>query len=194
MKIIDFVEGYNKTTTNLKDRYLKEKLEIRNYISFADKCDLAERVIKATTFEKDLNGENTGNIKINSISRYLLFTLSIIDIYTNLEVDFNNVISEYDLLKSNGLLDLFIGAEYSLIPNEEFCEAQTLLNIYLDDILQNNMSTQAFIQNQVTRFGTLIGVTLSPIMDKLADNINSLDEKTVEKMGKQLDKMFSKIK
>mgnify|MGYP003305076999 CR=1 FL=1 len=71
---------------------------------------------------------------------------------------------------------------------------QALLNMMLDDAIQNNLSTQAFIQNQVTRFGNLMGITLSPILDKLADNINNMDEKTIEKLGKQLDKAFKVIK
>lgn len=194
MTVREFVEGYRKTSDNLKDRYVKEKLEIKNYISFADKCNLAKRIVKATTYEKDLDGKDTGNIKINSISRYLLFTLSIIDNYTNIDVDFGNVIEEYDLFKSNGLLELFIGSENQLIPESEYFEVQTILNMTLDDTVQNNMSTQAFIQNQVTRFGTLLGVTLSPIMDKLAESINDMDEKTIEKMSSQIEKMLKRIK
>lgn len=194
MTVKEFVDGYKKTSDNLKNRYIKEKLEIKSYINFVDKCNLAERVIKASTYEKDIDGKDTGNIKINSISRYLLFTLSIIDMYTNIDVDFSHSIDEYDLLKSNNLLELFIGSENQLIPESEYFEVQAILNMTLDDTIQNNMSTQAFIQNQVTRFGTLIGITFSPIMDKLADSINGMDESTVEKIGNQIEKMLKRIK
>ncbi|MBQ0036430.1 MAG: hypothetical protein KBT35_05890 [Firmicutes bacterium] len=190
----EFVDKYNSIATdNLKEKFIRDNLEIKNYIGFSEKCSLAKRIINVTTFEKDENGKDTGNIKVDSVSRYLLFTLSVIDKYTNINVDFKKVTEEYDELNSNGLIELFVG-EKSIIPLKEYSELQTLLNMILDDTLQNNMSTQAFIQNQVTRFGTLVGITLSPIMNNIADNLNNMDEKTVEKLGKQIEKLMKKTK
>lgn len=197
MKVKEFVEGYNKIAIeNLKKKYITDNIEVNSYISFVDKSSLCQRVINATTFEYDEDGKRTENISINSVSRFLIFTMSVIDVYTNLEVDMNNVTKEYDLLNENGLIELFINSDpngSSIIPLKEYSEMQAILNMTLDDTLQNNMSTQAFIQNQVTRFGTLIGTTLSPIMDKLADVVAGMDEKTIDKLGSKIEKLLKKV-
>lgn len=58
--------------------------------------------------------------------------------------------------------------------------------------MQNNFTTQAFIQNQVTRFGELIGVTFLPFIEKLSDAFENLDDETIEKFSKKIDSVIKK--
>lgn len=194
MNIKDFIEEYNlRTSDTAKCKFVKEVLNIKEYIGIAEKISLAERVVKATLYERDKDGKLTGNIKIDSVGRFILFTLTVIDTYTDLEVDFNNAISEYDLLEQNKLIDSFIG-ENGYIPFYEYSKLQVILNMILDDAIQNNFSTEAFVKNQVTRLSDLVGATVSPVFEKLIENLNNMDEKTVEKLGVQIDKVFKKLK
>jgi hypothetical protein len=191
MKIKDFVEGYEKVVSDkLKANYIKDKLEVKDYVPFAEKVNLVENVVKTTTYERDSNGELTGNIKINSIARALLFGLSIIDKYTNLEVDFKHASSEYDLLcKSN----LFASVN-ELIPEKELKELQGMMDMVFNDTLQNELSTQRFVSNQVNRFSKLIELSFKPVLDKIADEIENMDESKVEAIGKQLEKFVKRVK
>ena len=196
MKVIDFVNGYKAIVIDkLKDSYLKDNLNVKDYIGFADKIKIAERVANSTMFVyKD--GVRTNEIRNDSIGRFLLSILVIIDNYTDLEVDFSNVTEEYDLLVKNNILPLLIGhneEKQGIIPYSEIAEINTLIAMSVDDIMQNNFTTHAFIQNQVTRFGELIGFTFSPLIEKLSDAFEKLDDKTIEKLSKKIDSVINKL-
>jgi hypothetical protein len=92
MKILEFIEGYKNDkviNTQIKPNavaeYLKEKLEIKNYVPFAEKRELCEKVLNACNTIKD-----NGLVEIDSVSRYILFTLSIIAKYTNFILKLTN--------------------------------------------------------------------------------------------------------
>lgn len=179
MNIRDFVKGYKRNATdNLKKKYVKDNLNAISYLNFNKKADMATRIISATCYEKDNEGNNTGNIYMNSSARYLLFILSLIDSYTNIDVDFSHIIEEYDALEENNLLGLFIGDDNSIISIDEYNKCQAILNMALDDMVQNNLSTHAFIQNQIERFGTLVGHIISPIIGA----VNNMDDSQFEKV------------
>lgn len=197
MKVKEFVDGYKSIAIDkLKISYLNDKLNVKKYIDIATKCNIAERIADVTMFVYR-EGIKTNEINNDSIGRFLLSTLSIIDMYTDLEIDFSNVFEEYDLLAKDNIISLIIGfneENQGLIPYGNISEMQTLVAMNVDDIIQNNLSAHAFIQNQVSRFGELIGITLSPIMDKITKSLGQLDESAIEKFSKHFDSVLKKIK
>ena len=50
------------------------------------------------------------------------------------------------------------------------------------DEMQNKLSTEAFISNQVERFGVLAGTVLSPIIESFTTAINNLTPEQTEKV------------
>lgn len=199
MTILDFCEKYNNTTDQAKEDFLKRNLKVKNYIPFLEKETLAERVVKATSFGyENVNGKavQTTNVEINTTARYILCIRAILEAYTDLTVESPDFYKEYDVLKTSGLLASLLGTGKSegVILSSEIEEFYTLVNMKLDDVIRNNTSTQAFISNQVTRFGDLVGTTLNPILEKIAAEINGLDETKVEKLGKSFDKLLKKFK
>lgn len=199
MTILDFCEKYNNTTDKAKEDFLKRNLKVKNYIPFLEKETLAERVVKATSFGyENVNGKavQTTNVEINTTARYILCIRAILEAYTDLTVESPDFYKEYDALKTSGLLASLLGTGESegVVPSSEIEEFYTLVNMKLDDVIRNNTSTQAFISSQVTRFGDLVGTTLNPILEKIATEINGLDETRVEKLGKSLDKLLKKFK
>lgn len=190
MTVKEFVDGYNKTSENLKTRYIKEKLEIKDYISFSDKCSLVDRIVSSTIYEHDINGNITNNIHVDSLLRFMIFTLEMVNTYTNIDINFTEALNEYDLLDSNGLFELFIG-ESGIIPFNEYNKMQTMLNMKLNDVLQNRLSTHAFVQDQVTRFGTLTGVAISPIIGKLEHFIDTMDDDKFNRIASIVEKYIS---
>lgn len=206
IKIKDFVNGYEKNANeSLKDRYIKEKLEIKSYLPFLQKDAIATVLAERTTYKHEpytkedgtVGQKKTDVIRVNSSAQYLLFCRVVIENYTNLEVETDSFFEEYDLLKQSGLLDkLMVGTEQTapLIPADEIGELRQLLSLKQSDIMTNFANPQTYIQNQVTRFGQLANVTLTPILDKLADKIEKMDDKDIEKLGSKIEKAFKRIK
>lgn len=196
MKIKEFVEGYNKCATQqLKDRFIKEKLNIIPYVSIIKKDVYAQLIIDRTMFEQesyDSNGEikyrKTDKIRLNSVAQYIQFCRVIIELYTNLEIEDGSFIDEYDALKSSGLLDLLIlGSDKAapVIPMNESGEFRTVLDMKVKDTLENYSTPQAFIERQVDRFKALGEATLVPLMNTLGKKLDEMPKEELE--GKILE-------
>lgn len=196
MKIKEFIEGYNKCATQqLKDRFVKEKLNITPYVSILKKDTYAQLIIDRTMFEQesyDSNGEikyrKTDKIRVNSVAQYIQFCRVIIELYTNLEIENGAFIDEYDALKSSGLLDLLmIGSDKAapVIPMNELSEFRTVLDMKVKDTLENYSTPQAFIERQVDRFKALGEATLVPLMNTLGKKLDEMPKEELE--GKILE-------
>jgi hypothetical protein len=191
MTVKEFCKKYNGyATQSLKDNYINDNLQVKTYIPFKEKLNKANRIAKVTTHKYGKDGKITGNIKADSTSRYLLFTLNIIDAYTALDIDFKNIVAEFDMLAENGLIQEIL----SKIPQNEVSDFKILLDMSVDDIMTNEFSTQAFISEQVVRFGNIVSVTLKPVLDRLADEIENLDNEKVNKLTSNIEEMFKRIK
>ena len=112
----EFVDGYKKQTddvTNKKEKYIK-KFVGNNYVNYATKLSVADQIVQLSSTNQ-VDGQVNGQIKINSSLRYLLYVFNLIDLYTNITVDFSNILEEYDLLEEQGLVDELI----RLMPQRE---------------------------------------------------------------------------
>lgn len=185
MKIREFTEKYNKIATNsLKNSFLNENIKVKTYIPYLTKVTLADKLAKIT-----MSDSKTANVKINSSANYLLFLHIIIEQYTDLEIETDGFYEEYDLLNEFGLIDKIM----QLIPEKEIAELKMLCDFSKNDFLANQYETHAFISSQVTRFGELIGVTLKPVLEKLTEQLENMDEDKIDKIGKMFDRAFKKI-
>lgn len=186
MTIKDFMAGYEKNgSESLKDKYIKEKVKVKTYLPFLEKVAVAQMLAKHTTLDKE-----TGNIKVDSCTNYLLFYRVIIENYTNLEVIDDKFYEDYDLLNRSGALVKIM----QMIPESEIKEFKMFCDMKQSDIMTNKGNVYSFVSEQVTRFGTLTGVTLKPILDSIAEAAESIDEKTVIKNRKTLKNFFKRNK
>lgn len=195
ISIKKFCETYtSQSNAILKEQYLNKTLKITPYVSFLMKGVLVDNILKITMFNKD-----TGNIKVDSFTEYLLLNRVFIENYTNLKVESQGFFEEYDMLKTSGLFNkLLVGNEdtneLSLIPYQEMAEFKYILDIKKRDIMTNTYNIPAYISNQVTRFGELTGVTLKPALDKIADGIVNMDDNKMEKILKMIGEGLKRIK
>ena len=184
MKIKEFVEKYGAIATDkLKEDYLKNNLHIKTYLPFLTKVTLADKLAKVTTLDKD-----TGNVNVKSDVNYLLFCRMIIEQYTDLQVETEGFYEEYDLLNESGLLDKIM----QMIPEKEISEFKMICDMKKDDIIFNQSTTKAFVNQQIERITTIASVTLKPILEKLVDEFENLDDKKIEKFEKYLSKLLNK--
>ena len=121
--VSEFVEKYEATTEKMKPVLLKE-IKSEKYIGYMEKCLQMDRIIQSTNYNKDKD------FHINSPMKYVLFTISMIEMYTNLKINEDDIINEFDKLNRAGLIDAIIyptnGSE-EVIPVKEIEECGELL-------------------------------------------------------------------
>jgi hypothetical protein len=179
MKIYEFVEQFKNDkviNTQIKPNavsdYLKEKLEIKDYVPFAEKRELCEKVLNVSNTRND-----NGLVEVDSVTRYILFTLTIISKYTNLEFssgeDEFDSLDEYDMLCQadllNPILDV-IGAEYTTCNN--------ILNMMMTDVVANNNNIENVFGSATNRLlDTIDGFVyvLSEKVEELNLDLNQID-------------------
>lgn len=186
MKIKNFVEKYGAMATDrLKEDYLKNNLHINTYLPFLKKVTLADKLAKITILDKD-----TGNVNVKSDVNYLLFCRMIIEQYTDLQVETEGFYEEYDLLNESGLLDKIM----QMIPEKEISEFKMIVDMKKEDLIFNMGTPKAYISRQIERITTIASVTLKPILEKISEQLENMDEKDIDKIAKALERGLKRIK
>ena len=199
MKIKEFVEKYDAIATDrLKEDYLKDNLHIKTYLPFLKK-DAITRVLvdrstyKFETYTKEdgtLGSKKTDEIKVNSVAQYLLFCRVVIENYTDLEVETEGFFEEYDVLKQSGLLDkLMVGSENipPMIPISEISELHTLVDMKQKDEIFNRTEIHNYVSEQIERFSALANVISKPVMDIIAEKLESETSEETEENNEEND-------
>lgn len=175
MRINELVEKYKQ---NERINITKE-IEAKSYISIMRKKQIAELVLENCTYEVD------GEIHIDSVERYILFTISVIGAHTNLEFDYENnlVIEEYDALCESGLLIKVIDCF-----KDDYASCQEILNMMTADKLQESMT----IEKKLYQFLDGVQYTLDTVLNDFVEQLN-FDSLNDLKLGKDsLFKLFNK--
>lgn len=160
MKITDFVQEFKnkkiKNTTvapNAVSEYLNSVLEIKTYLPFKVKRQIAEMVVTENTHEID------GVKKNDSINQYVSFVIAMLTAHTNLECS-TNPIDDYDLLAESGLLPQIL-AEFK----SSYDECDILLKMALSSELESN------------NINILVGHFLNKILNKMDEFGDALKDK-----------------
>lgn len=177
------IDGYLKrTSTKMKEEYLKTVIKIKPYIGYGVKIFLADTIIK-TSCLKD------GRVYIDSCKKYMLYIYALMDTYTNIEINQKEWISQYDRLDSLGLIEPIL----ALIPEKERSTFKTILDMKLDDLMTNRYGIYAYIDEQMDRASKIapeIGKAFGPLIEKLSKQIETLDENKIEKMINRIGKFI----
>lgn len=146
----DFVQKFNnqkfiniKTNPNEKSEFITKELEIRTYIPFKKKREIAELIVSQNITIDD------GIKKIDTINQYISFIISMISTHTNLQWG-DDPIADYDLLSESKLLPQII-AEF----RESYDECEAMLKMVVAKELEDN------------NVNVLIGKFLDSILNKL---------------------------
>ena len=205
MKIKEFCKEYSNRIDKLKGDYLKENLKITTYLPFIKKDALAQNIVNATTykFEDYTKGDGTigrrrtNQIQVNSTAQMLLFYRVIIENYTDLEVETEGFYEEYDALNESGVL-FELTADFeghpSLIPAKEISELRGIIDLKQRDIMTNQYEIHSYISNQIERITEVGSIVLKPVLDKLATELENMDDSKIEKLSKALERGLKRIK
>ena len=141
MKIAEFVENYKakkfintRQGVDEKAEWLKKELEIKTYIPFIEKRQIAEMIVEQYTDEVD------GIKKHDGIAAYVGFVTAMIASHTALEFS-DNPVADYDLLSESGLLPQIV-SEFQ----QDYNECDIVLKMALAMELEDN-NTNVLIGN-----------------------------------------------
>ena len=200
-----FCKEYSNRIDKLKGDYLKENLKITTYLPFIKKDALAQNIVNATTYkfedyikEDGTTGRRrTNQIQVNSTAQMLLFYRVIIENYTDLEVETEGFYEEYDALNESGVL-FELTADFeghpSLIPAKEISELRGMVDLKQRDIMTNQYEIHSYISNQIERITEVGSIVLKPVLDKLATELENMDDEKITKLSKALEKGLKRIK
>ena len=193
MKVQNFIDDFKSSKVvnsqikpNAVGEYIKKTLEVKDYVPFAEKRELCAQVLNACNTKDD-----SGLIKVDSVSRYIIFTLSIISKYTNLEFssgeDEIDSLDEYDMLCQanllNPILDV-IGAEYTTCNNK--------LNMMMEDIMTNNNTIENVVGAVLGKLGDSIDDFITVISDKVESMNLDLNQIDIDKYKGLIDQFTQK--
>lgn len=193
MKVLEFINEFKTKkimntaiNQNAVSEYITKELAIKDYLPFAEKRELCTRVLNVCN-EKD----DSGLVKVDSVSRYIIFTLSILSAYTNLEFssgeDETDSLDEYDMLCQSNLLNPIldtIGGEYVTCNN--------ILNMMMDDIVANNNTIENVIGHTLARFSDSVDDLITVIADKVESMELDLSQINIDKYAGLIEKFTQK--
>lgn len=173
-----FVEGYDKAENKVE--YVDKHILKDKYVPYEEKCNICERIVEATSFQTvKIDKVEKKIFKLNSRSRYMLFVLEMIRNYTDIEIKFENgeALNAFNMLCERNLVDVIL----SEIPETEYSQMSTILNMVLDDMYENERTMRSFVEQKLDVVGMLVG--------KLADYAKPLleNEKVMDIVLKKLE-------
>lgn len=189
MTVKEFVEQYKKKNTDIaRERFIKDNLIYKKYLSFNEKVQFCSKIVETTTYEINRDKDDkilNKKIQINSPARFLFSTMQLIYSYTNLEGSMKDALENFDVLDELGLIEIIISG----IPEKERNEFETILNMTMDDFIQNNMNIYSVLSSQTERLTDLINATTLPALSAFLDN---MDDDKVDKITKFVKKIIKK--
>ena len=176
MKIMEFIETMSKENSIKR---ISAILETKKYLPIAEKRRIAESVIEACVTNND------GFIQIDSLYKYIMFTIIVISNYTNLEFGVDgDYLSDYDRLCEAGLLDTVIATF-----DKEYARTNEILNILLNDKLQHN-SAEASLAKAVHNVNNYIDKLVDMLKNKVEEmnlDLNNFNEDTLKGLLRLVD-------
>lgn len=186
MLVNEFVKLYKdskvqntKINPNAVEAFIKQHLEIVDYLPFVEKRALCQKALDASC---ETNG---AIVEVDSVSRYILFTVSVLTKYTNLEfgkTDGIDSIDEYDMLCQSGLLNYILGA---IAGEYEACN--NILNMMMADIDANNNNVAAVFDKALQKVLGSVDKIVGALANKVEDLELDLSQIDIDKYKGLLD-------
>lgn len=188
-----FVEEYEKCSNNDdKAKFLKSKLKTEKYLPYADKLTFAENIVNHSSYtmiKEDGVLKKTDRIALNSPMRYILFVMTVVDKYTNIEVNFNNIMPDFDALNFNSLIEII----FEKIGDKETAEFNTVVEMVLNDFMANKYQFKNYIDDTLLKVSGLVEKCV-PLIDNITSKLDSMSEDDIEKLSGLLGKVTKFIK
>lgn len=160
----EFVDTYKKTPERQKEAYLKS-LVVTDYVPFEMKVALTQDIVQRTHMEN-------GKVFVRTPLCEALFMMMLLREYTNIKLDKDNTMDDFNMLNKYSLIDLILMS--NAIPEAEVSEFQTILDMLKVDFMTNNCRIYSVINNGIDRVSDIVNALFQPAIDKIS-NITEAD-------------------
>lgn len=147
MTVKEFINEYNnkKNNSTMLGMFLKDHIYSDKHITYEEKINDCERILKYSCYEKDYNENNV--FKVNTVLRLVLFYINLFQRYSDIEFeDNNNIIVYFDDLDKNGIISIL----KEKINRKEYDDYNAILNMMLDDLIRNEHSVISYLERKIS--------------------------------------------
>ena len=191
MKITEFIQGFkderiqnSKVNPNAVSEYIKKVLEVKDYIPFVEKQSVSQIVLESCAHISD------GIITIDSVQKYIIFTITVLATYTNLEFNGDETdLDAYDLLCAYTVGDETLLDAIIKTFEKEYSRCNDILNMMTVDLMAENN-----IEKQVGKFLSGLSKKIENFGDLFINNMSNIPESLNQLDIDKLADVISKIK
>ena len=175
----DICEQLNKRTSeNAKKAYINQVIKIKPHVSYVARDVVAKQIIDAAHFSfpegidiTDISEDELKNIekvpKINRSAQYVMSALMLVDLYTNIKIDFAKGAFQYDKLVESEIINHVL----ENVPESEINEFKMLIDYKYDEYYQKYFSMKAYVDSKLSNLESIIGM-LTDIITTSIDKIS----------------------
>lgn len=180
IKVDELIINLNKRSSQAAKEAILKTITIKNYVSFLTKEVSARQIISTAHFSYpkgiDIKNKTEEELKmieqiptINHSRQYLLSAIMLIDLYTNIELDFSKAVYQYDTLAEHGVIDYIV----SNIPDSEIKEFNMIINNEYDAFYQKYFSIRTYIDEKIDQIQFIISSMMASLPDEIENFITN---------------------
>ena len=189
----DICEQLNKRTSeNAKKAYINQVIKIKPHVSYVARDVVAKQIIDAAHFSfpegidiTNISEDELENIekvpKINRSSQYIMSDLMLVDLYTNIKINFAKGAFQYDKLVESGLINYVL----ENVPESEVKEFEMLIDYKYEEYYQKYFSMKSYVDSKLND----LELVINTLTDMIATTLSKIDEK---KLNRLVDKIKNK--
>ena len=189
----DICEQLNKRTSeNAKKAYINQVVKIKPHVSYVARDVVAKQIIDAAHFSfpegidiTNISEDELENIekvpKINRSSQYIMSALMLVDLYTNIKINFAKGAFQYDKLVESGLINYVL----ENAPESEIKEFEMLIDYKYEEYYQKYFSMKSYVDSKLND----LELVINTLTDMIATTLSKIDEK---KLNGLVDKIKNK--
>ena len=189
----DICEQLNKRTSeNAKKAYINQVIKIKPHVSYVARDVVAKQIIDAAHFSfpegidiTNISEDELENIekvpKINRSSQYIMSALMLVDLYTNIKINFAKGAFQYDKLVESGLINYVL----ENVPESEIKEFEMLIDYKYEEYYQKYFSMKSYVDSKLND----LELVINTLTDMIITTLSKIDEK---KLNGLVDKIKNK--
>lgn len=170
----------NRASEDARRVYIEGTLAVKDYERYEVVCAICDQIIANSYFTTD------GQFKVDSCKKYLLYVSALLNTYTNIRFDENDMLGDFNLLQRYGLIDVII----NYIPEAQVAMFDSVLNMKSNDIMTNYYEPHAFVKEQLVKFAPLIHGWIESFLGAAEEMIKDIDANKIK--GLITDEKYNK--
>ena len=174
-----------RTSDAVKKTYLNKVIKIKPHVSYIQRELIAKQIIDTAHFSipigtdiTKLTDEELDNLSkvptINHSAQYVLSALMLVDLYTNIKIDFKQGAFQYDKLVESGVINYVLDN----VPESEINEFKMLIDYKYEEYYQKYFSMKAYVDSKLGKLESIISV----LTDTITTSLDKIDKDEVKEI------------